>query len=153
MNQLAMLAALFAPALLIGADHDLSKPINTICPVDGMVVDQQRDPIVVSDTTGGRTELVPVGVCTHETCAEAVRTHPEDYLQAAREDRVARVRRADGTAEREAGWHDQPLHVTTEPNPGKSAEPDQRDPLLNQRPNAITLTGQSDQDLERGERR
>src|SRR3954465_284845 len=99
-NHFAMIAALLAPALLMGAEHDLSKPINTVCPVDGMVVDQQRDPIVVSASTGGRTELVPVGVCAHPTCADAVRSHPEDYLQAAREDRVARVRHADGTAAR-----------------------------------------------------
>jgi hypothetical protein len=151
MKPIALLAALFAPALLIGADHDLSTPVNTICPVDGMMVDQHRDPIVISDTTGGRTELVPVGVCVHDTCAEALRAHPEDYLQAARENRIAKVRHDDGTAAR--GWSDQPVHVTTEPNPGKAAEPDQRDSLHNQRPNAVTLTGQADQDREGGERR
>jgi hypothetical protein len=152
MNRLPVLAALFAPALLISAEQDLAKPINTICPVDGMAIDQQRDPIVVSDTTGGRTELVPVGVCVHQTCADAVRTHPEDYLQAARQDRIARVRN-DDAALRERRLDDQPGTVSTEVNPGKAAETHRRGLLDNERPNAIDLAGQADRDAEGGERR
>jgi hypothetical protein len=148
----AMLAALFAPALLIGAERDLSQPINTVCPVDGMMVDQHRDPIVVSDTTGGGTELVPIGTCVHETCADAVRSHPEDYLQAARDNRVARVRH-DDAALRERDRGDLPGTVGTEPNPGKAAETHRRDTLSNDRPNAIDLTGQGDRGTENAERR
>ncbi len=89
---LAAAVAALAPAASLSA-QDLSSPINTICPVDGMLVDQQVAPVVISDTTGKRTELVPVGVCSHESCAEAVKSHPDWYLEASRANRIAKVER------------------------------------------------------------
>jgi hypothetical protein len=137
LNLLAFLLAALAPTLALAA-QDLSTPINTICPVDGMVVDRQLDPIVISDTTGKRTELVPVGVCSHQSCAEAVTAHPEWYLEASRANRIAKTDRpgsidsdrpayvggssgSSGASSAGSSVDAGGQAVKTEPNQGKSA--------------------------------
>jgi len=135
----AWLLLVLAPAMAVAAD--LGQPINTICPVDGMMVDTTRDPIVVSDSTGRNTELVALGVCSHDTCAEAVRRDPEAYLDAARRDGIARI--DDRGRGRDTAWDDvdQSPVTTDATSRGKPADPDDR-PLLNDRPNALGLKHQ-----------
>ncbi|MBA3845812.1 MAG: hypothetical protein H0X45_04085 [Planctomycetes bacterium] len=133
----AWLALVMAPAFAVAAD--LTEPINTICPVDGMVVDAKSDPIVVSDSSGRQSELVPLGVCAHATCAQKVRSDPQAYLDAARRDKVAEL---DGghEANRETAWDDGDRAVVTTDasSRGKAADPAERD-LMNDRPNALNL--------------
>lgn len=143
MKKSLLLGLVATPVLAFAADRDLTVPINTICPVDGMVVDAVRAPIVVSDSTGRHTDLVPIGVCTHAWCAEKVRSDPAAYLDAARRDRIAKIDEPTrGSSAGSVGDGDadggRTMVMTDPTNAGKPADSAER-PLMNDRPNALNL--------------
>ncbi len=146
MRKLIVMLLVATPVLAFAADRDLTRPINTICPVDGMVVDASRAPIVVSDSTGRQADLVPLGVCTQASCADKVRNDPATYLEAARRDRIASTRETSSGGTSSGAMHDghdgsdeQRTMVTTDrTSPGKAAHPGERS-SMNDRPNALKL--------------
>jgi hypothetical protein len=68
--------------MAIGAETNVPKPINTVCPVTGKPIDATIPPVVITMGKGEKARKVVIGVAD-AAAAERVKASPETYAPAA----------------------------------------------------------------------
>lgn len=87
-----LLTLLMIGGLLIHAPYALvaeEKPINTICPVTGEMVNSAIAPVIVTVGKGERSEKIIIGVADAAS-ATKVKNNPTAYVAAAKANKQAK---------------------------------------------------------------